>query len=67
MRLIGQDEGGFHLHLSRDEMILLNNALNEVLNGLHIDAWEFQTRLGANQDEARTLLAELYRSLNVPG
>jgi hypothetical protein len=48
------------LALSRDELLLVNNALNEVCNG--IDMFEFATRLGAGRDRVAALLAEV-RSL----
>ena len=48
-----------HVQLSRDEWVLINNALNEVCNGVHISDWEFQTRLGATKEEARKLLAKI--------
>lgn len=39
------------------ELILLNNALNEVLNGLEVH--EFGTRLGASRQEAEELLRQI--------
>jgi hypothetical protein len=39
------------------ELVLLNNALNEVLNGL--DVPEFDTRLGASRQEAEELLKQI--------
>jgi len=36
------------------ELVLINNALNEALNGL--DVAEFDTRLGASRQEAEELL-----------
>jgi hypothetical protein len=38
--------------------VLVNNALNEVCNGIEIPA--FSTRLGATKSEARQLLAEVH-------
>jgi hypothetical protein len=32
----------FEVHLTREELVLLSNALNEVCNG--IETWEFSTR-----------------------
>ena len=45
--------------LTTDELGLLNNALNEVLNGIAIDEHEFPTRLGASQKEATALLKRI--------
>lgn len=39
------------------ELVLLNNALNEVLNGLDIP--EFSTRLGNSRQEAEELLHQI--------
>ena len=43
--------------LGEDELRLIVNALNEVCNGVEIEDFEFFTRLGADRDEARALLA----------
>jgi hypothetical protein len=56
------DEQSVTLNLSRSELELINNALNEVCNGvfdLDHDG-EFATRLGQTRDEARRLLAEVH-------
>jgi hypothetical protein len=45
--------------LTRADLLLINNALNEVCNGVHIEDAEFQTRLGASREEARKLLQRL--------
>jgi hypothetical protein len=39
------------------ELILLNNALNEVLNGLDVSS--FDTRLGTPRHEAKLLLHQI--------
>ena len=45
------------LALSETDLVLLNNALNEILNGPDaIAEWEFQTRTGAERSEAVRLL-----------
>jgi hypothetical protein len=55
------------LELSRAELTLLNNALNEVCNGVEIEEWEFSTRLGASRDEARELLQRIHTLLDGKG
>ena len=55
--------GKFLLDVSRSELILLNNALNEVCNGVHISDSEFSTRLGASRNQARRLLQDIGRAL----
>ena len=46
--------GAAPVNLSEKELVILNNALNEVLNG--IEVFEFSTRLGCEPDEALTLM-----------
>lgn len=61
MKLLRSDGNRITLELSVDEAILINNALNEVCNG--IDVWEFETRLGSSIEEAARLLKEISRVL----
>jgi hypothetical protein len=49
------------LRLSDDELVWLNNALNEVCNGVTIDDSEFSTRLGGSRQELRALLARIHQ------
>jgi hypothetical protein len=49
------------LRVTQDELILLNNALNEIVNGLDIE--EFATRVGASRDEAEALRAQIHALL----
>jgi hypothetical protein len=43
--------------LSRDEIVVLHGALNEICNG--IEVFEFETRIGVNVEFARNLLQAL--------
>lgn len=45
------------LELSKDELGVLSNALNEVCNG--IEVWEFDTRMGIKIENARIILETL--------
>jgi hypothetical protein len=45
------------LELSKDELGVLSNALNEVCNG--IEVWEFDTRMGIKIENARIILESL--------
>ncbi len=63
MELLGTDQKGTQLRLTNEELVLLNNALNEVCNGIAIEEWEFQTRLGASLNEARDLLQRFHALL----
>ena len=41
------------------ELIIINNALNEVCNGIALNG-EFSTRMGCSLDEARELLDKIH-------
>jgi hypothetical protein len=43
--------------LTKTELMILNNALNEVCNGIEVP--EFTTRLGADISEVRQLLGDV--------
>ena len=47
------------LEVNRGELILINNSLNEVSNGIHMDELEFQTRLGVPVEDARRLIRRI--------
>ena len=46
------------IDLTRDELLIINNALNEVCNGVHLEG-EFDTRMGVSIEEARELLKKV--------
>jgi hypothetical protein len=52
------------LVLSIAEVRLLNNALNEVVNGVAIPATAFETRLGGTRDEVNHLLMSVHAVLD---
>jgi hypothetical protein len=58
MQVIDESNGdNVTLRLQRDELLAVNNALNEVLNGPDaIEDSEFHTRMGLEPAEARALL-----------
>ena len=58
MRVAESNPESATVELSSDELRLVNNALNEIVNGVSAlgDDAEFQTRLGATRGEARRLL-----------
>jgi len=47
------------VELTRHELLIINNALNEVCNGISLDG-EFSTRMGCSLEEARELLAKIH-------
>jgi hypothetical protein len=47
------------VELTKDELGIINNALNEVCNGIHLEG-EFDTRMGCTVEEARALLSKIH-------
>jgi hypothetical protein len=62
MKLEGKENRDAIVRLSRHELVMLNNALNEVCNGLDLD--EFSIRMGAEIEEAEALLKEVGSIIN---
>ncbi|WP_040159116.1 hypothetical protein [Nigerium massiliense] len=53
------------MHFTRDELVWINSALNEVLNGPEaIEDWEFHTRMGGDRDEVEALLRRVHDELD---
>jgi hypothetical protein len=48
---------------TRDELVVINNALNEVCNGVAIDDDEFQTRIGYPRAKAHDVLKKVAKAL----
>lgn len=59
MKLHSFNGDKFVIEISEDELLLINNSINEVCNGIHIDDWDFETRLGVSKQRGRELLKEL--------
>ena len=59
MKLITTDGDRVTIAFSNAELSLVNNALNEVANGIDISDAEFHARLGEARSEAQRLLAEI--------
>jgi len=60
MHLAKLTNQGAQVTISLDELLLINNALNEVCNGIHISEHEFSTRLGVSRREAAAFLARVH-------
>lgn len=45
--------------LTRDELVLISNALNEICNGLNWTDEQLQTRVGYTRKQAQELLAKI--------
>ncbi len=56
-------DAAYTLAVSEHDLVLINNALNEVCNGVDIADAEFETRLGGSREEARELLGRIGRLL----
>jgi hypothetical protein len=50
------------VELTKDELVIINNALNEVCNGIHLKG-EFHTRMGCTVEKARNLLTQIQTTL----
>jgi hypothetical protein len=48
---------------TREELVVINNALNEVCNALSFGDDEFQTRMGYSRATARHVLAKVAKAL----
>ena len=57
---IGREQS--KIELSRDELLILNAALNEVCNGIAM--FEFDTRIGASRDKVAEMLREVNELLD---
>ncbi len=56
---LSQSANSADVRLSKHELSLINNALNEVCNGVDIEDAEFATRLGAEREEMRNILKNI--------
>ena len=45
--------------LSHQDLVVIKQALNEICNGIHLDEWDFQTRMGVSRDVARGVLEKV--------
>ncbi|HEV3447755.1 MAG TPA: hypothetical protein VG099_24175 [Gemmataceae bacterium] len=48
---------------THDELVIINNALNEVCHGLSLDDEEFQTRIGYSRAMAQSVLKKVAKAL----
>ncbi|MGV3730322.1 MAG: hypothetical protein ACO1NN_06140 [Sphingopyxis sp.] len=51
------------IELSDDELTILNNCMNEICNGVQIEDWEFQTRIGSPRTVVQALLEKINAAL----
>lgn len=57
MKLIQKQGSNYTIEVDQKELELLNNALNEVCNGIEVP--EFQTRLGQSREATQALLKRI--------
>jgi hypothetical protein len=62
MRVTAVVHRGLTAELSFEELEIINNALNEVCNGL--DVWDFPIRMGAEKPEVLKLLHQVSTALD---
>jgi hypothetical protein len=60
MKIKHLSNSGALVELTSDEIGTINNALNEVCNGVGLEG-EFDTRMGCTVEDARHLLAEIHK------
>ncbi|MBL7487982.1 hypothetical protein I6A60_16240 [Frankia sp. AgB1.9] len=65
MEVLNVTSDEIEVRMSDADAVLINNALNEVCNGVHIADLEFHARLGATREEARALLRTISQAINV--
>jgi hypothetical protein len=51
-----KEDNDIHVKFSLEELIIINNSLNEVCYGIDMDDNEFFARLGAEHEDAVSLL-----------
>lgn len=59
MRSLKLERGEVAVTLTADDVLMLNQALNEVANGVQISDAEFEPRIGFTRSEVRELLAKV--------
>lgn len=57
MEIINMTKYHSRIGMKRDELLIVNAALNEVCNG--IEVFEFETRVGASREHVVALLKEI--------
>lgn len=57
MRLISVNPSSAQLEMSEQDLIVIANALNEVING--IDLFEFDTRISVHRPVVKAMQAEI--------
>lgn len=53
------------LAFTREELVVINNALNEICNGVAFEDDEFQTRIGTSREVANRVLKKVGKALEL--
>lgn len=61
MQILKASDGTYSLNVDEHELTVLNNALNEICNG--VDIAEFETRVGATMRFAEQMLMQIGSAL----
>ena len=62
MQIIKTTKDKADIQFSIDELLILNNALNEVCNGIKLP--EFSTRMGAEREEVKIFLKSINKLIH---
>jgi len=63
MEILEHVKGKALISFSNDELVILNNALNEICNG--VDIPQFQTRVGYSRERVEDLLEQMNRLISL--
>jgi hypothetical protein len=59
-----EEHGNFRIECSREELIVLSNALNNIPQA--VDEQEYTTLIGASKTDAHKVLDAIVKALNTP-
>jgi hypothetical protein len=62
MNILKSENGNFYIECSRDELIILSNALNNIPQA--VDEQEYTTLIGASKTDAHKVLDAIVGALN---
>lgn len=62
MNVINANGDLSRISISREEVLVINAALNEICNGIAV--FEFETRIGADRDRVAALQKEMHSLLD---
>ena len=65
MEIINADTKCSQIAIGREDLLIMNAALNEVCNGIAL--FEFETRMGADRERVTALLKEIGSLLDKMG